>query len=282
MGTNLKHRFIDDSFDRLQTEKYNLSIRFAPDGFSFCISEDGTKKVAALGDIAFNTANTAQLMWEVENAISQEPILNGNFNKTNCIFDSYRYCLVPQFPDQTQNNEEIFSHTFEELASEKIFQNASKDDSTIVFAIPSPIEEVIRKKYSNVKFYAPIEPILHCLSEEKKLAPQIWIHIFDRICHILLYDNRTLSATTCRAGNVNDVVFQVLYLVKHLDLDPMSIQIYLSGREKICTSTASNISQYIKDVKVYCIEESDLDLPKSFDPKMLIDYSILIKQNQCE
>lgn len=280
MGTNLKHRFIDESFDRLQIEKYNLSIRFAPDGFSFCVREVDQPQILALGDASFNAANMVQLMWEIENAISLEPSLDGNFHEVTCIFDNFRYCLIPDIPGLSQTKEEIFNYTFEECSTESIYYTEHSDFS-IAFAIPQAIEKAIKKRYPNARFISPIDPILKIKKGDP--TPLISIMVFDRICYItLLIDGKVKSTTAHKIGKETDVAFHTIYLLKLLDLDPLNTTVQLAGDEKICTSAANILTQYIKNVSIYNVIGENIVFPKSFDKKLLINYSPLIRQSICE
>lgn len=282
MTSKLKHRFIDDSFDRSQSEKYKLSIRFAPDGFSFCMGESNSNRITAMGHLVLNAANALQLAREIDLTISEEPILNGPFQAVSACFENSNYAVAPTSQLDEVLPATFFDSTFETTSDDQIFQFQLNFDLSIVGATPRPILQNLKKYYPNIQFQAPVLPILNHEIGRFRMHPFVHAHLSDHRCQLVIFTEQGFhSATTYSIHAQNDVTYHILNAVRQLQFDPLALEIRLSGPSNWCNQLGEQLKGYVKNVQTAALSKP-LHLPATFQNELLPEYILLLEQALCE
>jgi hypothetical protein len=282
MTSKLKHRFIDDSFDRSQSEKYKLSIRFAPDGFSFCIGESNSNRMAAMGHIMLNSANALQLAREIDLTISEEPLLQGPFQRVSACFESNRFCVVPSSQLDEVLAETLFDCTFEQKTDEALYQAHLNFDLSLITGVPRPIVQNLKKHYTNVQFQAPIFPVLNHEIGRFRTQPLLFVHLSGHLCQVVTFTQQGFhSAVSYTIHAASDALYHILNVVRQLQFDPLQLEIKLSGRQAWCAQLTEQLKAYVGDVKP-TEPSKTLHLPATFKTEMLPEFILLVEQALCE
>lgn len=282
MTSKLKHRFIDDSFDRSQSEKYKLSIRFAPDGFSFCMGESNSNRIAAMGHLVLNAANALQLAREIDLTISEESILNGSFQTVTACFENSKYAIAPTSQLEEVMPDAFFDTTFEPANDDPIFQTRLNFDLSVVGSIPRPILQNLKKHYPNVQFQAPVLPIVSNEIGRFRMHPLVHAHLSDHRCQLVVFTEQGFhSATTYSIHAQSDVTYHILNAIRQLQFDPLALEIRLSGSSNGCNQLVEQLKSYVKNVHVAVLSRP-LHLPATFQNEWLPEYILLLEQALCE
>jgi len=174
---------IDKTFDPKRSENYILSIRFSPDGFSFCIFDPERVFPLECYSVPLNAQTPFHLKNEINNLLHHQPNLTLSFKRTIISYCNGRQLIVPgSFIDREQYKEAFFS-TFIEQADEELLQFNLKDfESTHLFAVPSLLYDFFSIHFNHMVFIPDGLPLFQLAREKKSQELQIWA---GRTGHIL-------------------------------------------------------------------------------------------------
>ncbi len=173
----------DKSFDPERSENYILSIRFSPDGFSFCIFDPDRMIPLVYHSHTLNAQTPFHLKNEINSYLHQQPDLTHLYKKTIIAYCNGRQLITPINIINPEQFNTIFKATFIEQADEELLHFSMKElESEIIFAVPFLLKDFFSIHFNNLVFIPDSLPLLYLAWNNKNRGLQIWAN---RSGHIL-------------------------------------------------------------------------------------------------
>ncbi|MEA3504471.1 MAG: DUF3822 family protein, partial [Bacteroidota bacterium] len=194
--TKTKLKYQDESLNLATPEKYILSIRISPDGFSFSVLDGMRSKFVAYHLFRFRSADSISLCKEVDAVYEKNPWLKGNFRKVFVLLETPKSTLIPE-PLFENSEKELylkFNHTlnsYEQIA----FDYLKNVDAYNVFALPDCLKfrmQKYYKRYQIVHFSTPLIESLLINNKNANLDKTIFLNVRQKNIDIILLKNQSL------------------------------------------------------------------------------------------
>jgi hypothetical protein len=173
----------DKTFDPERSENQILSIRFSPDGFSFCIIDSDRMIPLLYSSHPINAQTSFHLKNEINAFLHQQPILTFPYKKTIISYCNGRQLIAPDDIIDSNQLNTVFYSTFVEQADEKLLNfNLKELEATLIFAVPFLLVDFFSNHFNNPVFIPDGLPFLQLASNINNQGMQIW---GNRTGHIL-------------------------------------------------------------------------------------------------
>lgn len=237
--------FVSENYSKRKPKDYRLSISIRRDGFSFLIVH---KDVVMA--YAYTTNSSSDRVTAFKNFLNQE-ILQQKFSAVSIIVVTPKFTLVPKkFYDESM----LLSYAtmnFTKAEDESIIDYQSvTDDSVVLFPIETDLWTLCRVAYKDQEMisYVPhVAPILEANIRSKK--PKMHISVENTFCSaVLIKDKKLQFANSFLFRNVNDFVYFVMNTFTQLHLDPLQVEVELSGKIGPKSPYFSALTTFVKNV----------------------------------
>ena len=176
----------------------------------------------------------------------------------------------------------FFDTTFEPANDDPIFQTRLNFDLSVVGSIPRPILQNLKKHYPNLQFQAPVLPIVSHEIGRFRMHPLVHAHLSDHRSQLVIFTEQGFhSATTYSIHAQSDTTYHILNAIRQLQLDPLVLEIRLSGSSIGCNQLIEQLKGYVKNVQTATLSKP-LHLPATFQSELLPEYILLLEQALCE
>ena len=241
--------FLPENIDLANSENYNLSIRLAPNGFSFCIYSPNDTSVFYFQEITIGTK--LSYLESIKKFVFDIGIFSNTFNKSNIYVVSKNYTIVPdQFFDQKQIKK-LFTFNFQDSEG-VILNDKSLNDYHIVFDLNDEVHSFLTRHLFN--------PILHHHStsliysfEKLKRNPadrECFIDFHDEYMTVVCFSgNKLLSANTFAETNAFNISYFVMGIWDKLGFDQNSDKLYISGNLESQHKVEGELKSLIKNIE---------------------------------
>jgi hypothetical protein len=267
-----EYSFTDESFDVALSQSYYMSIRFSPDGLSFCTLDPVRnqyiqfKHVPVKGD-----GKDFTVLSEIVNA---EPLFKLDFQKVVIMVDNHLSVLVPSMLHRPESNMQMLSFAFhDQLDGFVAMENRIKmADAVNVYAVPRHLVELVERVFGDVHFMHSTTPLLesnmfHHQTHEG--AAKIGVHIENDSFYITVIEHRRLALFNRFELKVpNDLVYFVMFVVDQCRLSANELEIITSGPCAVDSAGVKLLKGYFKKVRPVRIENQQLVSPALRD----VDY----------
>lgn len=145
---------IEKSFDSTQCEKYILSIRCSPDGFSFCVFDPESQQVKAYFHKELNTHTIFHLKNEINQVLHHEPIVKQDFNRTVVSYSASVECFSPIALVSEKYFEKVFDLTHPQHPENTILHHSIQAAGlALSFSFPILLKEFFEIHFPNVSYF---------------------------------------------------------------------------------------------------------------------------------
>ncbi|MBD0402515.1 DUF3822 family protein [Flammeovirga sp. EKP202] len=213
--------------------EYSLHLRIHQSCLVIGVYDPENNECLALESYSYETAmNTTALIVNLHNIVQKHPFLNAAFWKRVHIISALSsFAFVPDdiADEETEQNILKLSSKFSSK-KDKVFKNATNFGASIVYALPSELEEWLNEMYSNSSIsynhYAN-----SFINEVGELANGIHCYIdTDTICIVKTNGNNSLSfANTFKYKTAQDMLYFILFVVDELGLSAKETELYIWG-----------------------------------------------------
>lgn len=246
--------FTDDLFDYNVTSSYFLSIRIAPDGFSFCTLDPVVNKFIQIQHIQFDSSKN--LIEQAEECFIKYGKLNLPYKKTLILVPSVNSTLVPSAIFQEEEKElwMNFTNKFEDKEQSIIFNKIKLADAVHLFPVQKQLKELMNKQFQDPIFLHPHSPIIESnlstnLTDGKNKL--LFLNIESTYMDVLVFGNNNLQL--CNSFSIksnNDFIYFTLYVFEQMEIDPANVSVIVSGSHKSFYEMIEHLNKYIKNVQI--------------------------------
>jgi hypothetical protein len=223
--------FLSKTFTQKQSTHNNLSIQADLNGFCFCVSDPVTGHCHALKNFRYTITDYNDLDNEIHRIFQQEDLLKINYKNSYCLFLSDKSALIPSTLFNTEHLRTYleFVAPLDDL-DEIHFHQIASIDAMDIFAIPSPLANVLNMYQRNTIFYHQSIPVIRLLNEQQP-HNGILMHLSHKLASFALCaERRLVLSNTFHTETFTDALYYLCYIIKQWHLTPENTTVYLSGQ----------------------------------------------------
>ncbi len=239
--------FVTETYSKRKPKDYELSISIRRDGFSFLITHK-QDVMAYSYVIAVGEGREAAF----KDFLAQD-ILQPEFKSVSIIIVSPKYTLVPKkFYDDTLLDKYV-AMNFEKSENESIITYESVNtDAVLLFPIETTFWAMCRlafKKNEIVSYVPHVAPTLeaNCKSRKEKLCVSVENSFFTAL---FIKGKELRFCNAFEFHNVNDFLFYVMNIFEQLHLNPLEVEVELSGKINEKSAYYTAIQLFVKKVEI--------------------------------
>lgn len=261
--------FLPENIDLAYSERYNLSIRLSPNGFSFCISCPGDPAIFHFQE----TGLSVKLSYaeNIKKLIFDFGFFTQPFNQVTVTVVSPYYTLVPGFYFEKQHSEEIFRFNFHEAKGVILSERTEENNLRTLFNMDEEVHSFLSRNLWNPVFHHHSSLLTHLFISQRKddAGKCCFADFHDKYVTIACFsEKQLLSANTFRATDPHDATYFIASVWEKLSFDQSKDMLCLSGDINTHKTTVDMLRKLIKRVEymklnpeVILTEEQNSTLP---------------------
>ncbi len=261
--------FLPENIDLAYSERYNLSIRLSPNGFSFCIYCPGDPAVfhfqkTGLGDKLSYIDNIKKLIFDLG-------FFSQTFHQVTVTIASPFYTLVPKAFLEKKRIEEVFRFNFHDTNGIVLSESAPENGLHTLFNIDEEVHSFLSRNLWNPTFHHHSSRLTNLFKSYKgdEGGKCCFVDFHDKYVTIVCFEgNKTLSTNTFQATDPYDATYFIASVWEKLTFDQSKDKLFLSGDIDSQTATIDLLKKLIRRVgqvelspKVILTEEQKRTLP---------------------
>jgi hypothetical protein len=252
--------FLPENIDLAHSEKYNLSIRIAPSGFSFCIYCPNDAAVFHFQETSLS--NKLLQTDSVKKLIFDFGFFSQPFKETVVTIVSPHYTPVPNAFFDKKQVKELLEFNFHEASGVILSNELKVIDCQVVFNIDNTLHSFLSRHLCSPKFRHQATSLLEFFHnyESDRGKNRCFVDLHDKNIFIACFSaqNTLLSANTFPVMNPHDVSYFIASVWDKLPLDQTEDLLYFSG----------NVERYKSDILEKLIKNIEIVSLKS---KIMLD-----------
>jgi len=274
---------VDETFDINFSENYHISMQSDLHGFSYCILDTRVNKYIILKHFSFENLSVEIALEKLEDFVNAESNITSTCKSATFSICDSSSILVPRLFFDQSNLKTFFEihHDLKEL-DELHFAELKEPDAFMVFAIPSRIAGIIKRKIPHIKFlHGNIPFILHNLKNISESEQEVFVNFTLSYLNVLVIKNKKIVLfNSYPYHEATDVVYFILNILEQHGFDANEIRVSVTGTKQKNSKTIHQLKNYIKNIK---FEKPSIDHTYSytFNDIDLHIYQNLINTHDC-
>lgn len=261
--------FLPENIDLAYSEKYNLSIRLSPGGFSFCIYCPSDPAIfhfqeTGLGGKLSYVDNIKKLIFDLG-------FFSQAFRQVSVTVVSPFYTLIPDIYFEKRRTEEIFRCNFQDTSGVILTDTSSGKEFRTLFNVDEEVHSFLSRNLWNPTFHhhsSLLTNLFKSYSGEEN-EKYCFADFHDKYVTIVCYSgNKLLSTNTFQATDPHDATYFIASVWEKLAFDQSADRLCLSGDIDSQRTTVDLLRRLIRRVeqvklnpKVILTEERKNSLP---------------------
>lgn len=239
--------FIDETFDIFNCHNYTLSIRCAPDGFSFSVFDQIVNKFIVFAEYELNAASDYELKNNVSELIANEAILQKQYKTVKVSYLTTETTVVPRALYEEEEIVSLYELSFGVSKTNEVYATKTHLDMVQIASIPKILMDTFLFHYTNASFVAPTTPLINYCSKLKHNQNRIYIELNHQLMYLIAADKAQIQLVNAFfVKNEADMAYYTLNIAKQLKADSKT-EIILSG--KIQPELEIMLKKYFEKVK---------------------------------
>ena len=241
--------FLPENIDLAHSEKYILSIRLTPNGFSFCISSPSDKSVSHFQEWALS--KNLSLIENIKKTFFEVNFFTQPFKKVSVTVVSPRYTLVPDAYFEKKNTKTMFEFNIHGAAGHVLSNYIAENSLHVLFDLDEEVYSFLSRNLSNPSFRAYTSELLpffaaHNAEGDKK---RCFVEFHDEMITVICFaGEKLLSANTYPNTDRFDALYYIVSVWEKHSLDQNTDRLFVSGNLKDNHETVETLKQLIKNV----------------------------------
>lgn len=277
----------DEALNKADSKKYRLSIQLSPDGFSFCIFNDETRKFLSIESVSFATSNrTHEACKLLRNLYDKNSWLKLNYKSVTILYESEKTTLVPSplFDESEKETYSNFNFPIEK-SQELIHEKLNILDAFLLYTIPREMVQTLQELFpGNILLSHSGRLIDGLLISNKNLQNQkrAFVNVRNTYLDLVFLEGSKLQYynSFCYKSK-EDFIYYVIYVMEQLGLNPEEIELRLSGFIDKNSMLFELIYKYVRNIAFQKPSDS-FHYSYVFNEIPLHYYFNLLNQGLCE
>ena len=223
--------FVDSNFTYELSTQAILSIRYATDGFSFCV-HDARDKLMVFVHEPYAADSHEAVLARLKNYLVNDVILNLRFKKAYLMACFSEKILIPGSLFNKAKVTSLYSVS-QEIAPEDIllYHHIESMDAYLIEAINSPFNDFIREHFPGIRIVNEAYPFIQgALSKVLHDSEQIFLNIQDSFFDVLfIKDARVQLFNTFNYRMATDIVYFLLNCIKECQIRKEKLHVSVFG-----------------------------------------------------
>ena len=243
--------FLPENIDLAYSERYNLSIRLSPNGFSFSISCPGDSSIfhcqeTGLGGKLSYSDNIKKLIFDLG-------FFSHAFNQVRVTIVFPFYTLIPDAYFEKKRMEEIFRFNFHDTTG--IILTDTIPDSTLktIFNMDEEVHSFLSRSLWNPTFqhHSSILTYLFRSYGNNGSGKCCFVDFHDKYVTIICFSgNKLLSTNTFLAIDPHDATYFIASIWEKLNFDQSMDRLFLSGEIQSQNTTVDLLRKLIRKMEL--------------------------------
>lgn len=243
--------FLPENIDLAHSEKYMLSIRLLPNGFSFCIYLPGDPEVFFFKETSFGSR--LSYLESVKKMVFDLGFLSQVFRKTEVVVVSDRFTLVPAPLFEAKEAKEVFRFNFLCEGDEDILHNWLCDGTlSLIFGLDEELHAFLLRSLWNPVFTHEMGRLIPFFMAHGKDhgRKRCYVDFQDAMAAVVCFDgDKLLSANVFSYRDASDALFYIVGVWEKHGFDQMADFLYLSGATENPRHSVDVLRKLIKNVR---------------------------------
>jgi hypothetical protein len=255
ISLNPTENLFDPAINKQNYSSISLSIQLSLKYLSFCIIDNSQNKFLAIVNYIFPEKVSPFALADFINKLFEyESLLKKDYKNTIISFECKQSTLIP---------EEIYDINYKE--NYLTFFNQDIDDKIIisnlvpelklysVFAIPKCIYNALQNNLSNYKLIhssnSYFQSIYNNFSNTENFNSKVFVDVESHSYEIAIFrNNKLLFNNSFQFKTKEDFLYYLLFVLNQLNINPVKIQLVLSGKITPNSSIFNLLTKYISNI----------------------------------
>ncbi len=242
--------FLPENIDLANSENYNLSIRLAPNGFSFYINSPSDPSVFYFQETSIGTK--LSYLESIKKLVFDLGIFSNTYNKSSIFVVSKNYTLVPdQFFDQKLTRE-LFNFNFQAPDGVILNDKSQNSDYHIVFNIDEEVYSFLKRHLCNPTLHHHSTSLIQSFrnKEPNRASKECFIDFHDEYMTVVCFsENKLLTANTFAETNTSNILYYIMGVWNKLGFNQDIDKLYLSGKIELQHMVKGELKSMIKNIE---------------------------------
>ncbi len=262
-----------------------LSIQVSLNGLSFCLVNSQKHKLVWYKKITFNKElNPVKVLEEIETFYQNGKHLQQEINEVVLLFSNDLYCLVPEPLFIEKEASSYLKYNTKILKTDVVAHDTIPEIEVVNVYIPYiNITNYFFDRYGEFEYK-------HCTSiliqEILKLSPpegkQVYLHNYEGYFDlVVIRDGKLLLCNTFHYETKEDFIYYLLFTAEQLKLDPLELNLFLTGSITKSSPFYEIVFSYVKNVQ-FLEPTFNLTIEQEISGNFSAEAFLLLKSLKCE
>lgn len=235
--------------DDISAQHHTLSIRLAPDGFSFFVLNLKVQEVIAFRYSPIDIHQDAVVV--ALNALRSEEMFSFPFAEVRVLIDFPAVTTVPTSLYSEDNMEELFGLNVDAGLNEYVLSNhCSAYDIEVLFSVSKELYAFFNKNFPKIQFVHKLTTVLNAANAyADKAQEQLFISYTEHHFIALALRNNSLIYHNCfNLNSAQDFIYFFLLVYQELGFDQYQANVLVDGVLDKDDKALKIVREYIKQV----------------------------------
>jgi hypothetical protein len=244
----------DEALHKELSEQYELSIQFAPDGFSFCIFHPKVNKYLSIETINFAKTNSYTGIEQIfeQHAKTNEWVLL-NYLRTKIYYENEFSTLIPAslYNEKEKHLYATFNYSIPDghVCKSDFIKSM---DAFLVYTISENLLKKFQQLFPANDLFSSSTNLLESLILQYKNAgpdKKMFVNVRSTFIDIVvLEENKVQFFNSFQYHTSDDFIYFIIFVIEQLSLNPETIELIFSGMINKNSSLLENVYQYVRNI----------------------------------
>ncbi|MDD4086943.1 MAG: DUF3822 family protein [Bacteroidales bacterium] len=278
---------IDKSFKQDYSKNFQMTIRIAPDGFSFVIFSPEKQRFVGLETYSFSARNEViSLVNILDEIIMKHAWIAYPYQQVRVLVENNHMALVPNplYDEKEKGTYLAFAQAFQENSriSSDLLKTA---DASVVYYISNVLMAKIKDLWANARVHhissAFIESVL-ITNKNKQFDSAVFVQVRNRCFDMLVIEDQKFKFYNIfRFNTKEDFIYFLLFAMEQQQLNPEKTPLILSGAIEQSSAIFEISERYIRNIS-FETRNKNFDYSYVFETLIWHHNSLLFNTLQCE
>lgn len=240
---------VPDTLTVNNSDKYIMSIRLCPDGFSFVAYNPSEAGSFFYREQLFerNTSFTDNF----KSSFFENEVFSYPFKRTYIVCASSPYTLVPQKLFDAQEAGRYMRFNFSTPQPKCLWDTVKEAGIAVVFGAEEKLYEFCCRSFPAPRFMHAVSPLLSYWTKAGATTSgnRMYVNLYAKRLDIFCFRQGVLLfANTFGYEHIHDILYYILYIWKEQDLSQLTDRLFISGTPDMRMQLMTVLRKYIRNV----------------------------------
>lgn len=240
---------VPDTLTVNNSDKYIMSIRLCPDGFSFVAYNPSEAGSFFCREQLFerNTSFTDNF----KSSFFENEVFSYPFKRTYIVCASSPYTLVPQKLFDAQEAGRYMRFNFSTPQPKCLWDTVKEAGIAVVFGAEEKLYEFCCRSFPAPRFMHAVSPLLSYWTKAGATTSgnRMYVNLYAKRLDIFCFrQGSLLFANTFGYEHIHDILYYILYIWKEQDLSQLTDRLFISGTPDMRMQLMTVLRKYIRNV----------------------------------